>query len=701
MARATADYPSVPQKTISTIDIANFSAGLYQPDSLSAPNAPKQSFVKSKDIELDLNGYIIPRRKLVKFLPDTVETTYQKFPVLWEGEIYFFTLDDGKAKFCQEGDTTWTDCGGDNTLVTDNGGKPKFLRVLDNILVLNGKNGDKLCYIDLNTSGFPVVKYTLVTDPPSALTAARTHLTSGPFNIYYAFTYTGAVGETELSPILTFPVNIVRDQWQVQANPGLVTITRPGTAPTGAKYWNLYIAVSSTAGTIQPSDMLQLAVKLDLSTTNFVDDGSLSINLGSVPPAANSTDGPKVSDGIVEDGNPILFGDQDNPYNIHIGGGGPNAMDFSISNGGYRAEPEKGTNFYPTTIIGFRTGQGVPALTVLYSNTEGLSKQAVLQQQTVNYGDQSFTVWGVTEQHYGAAGVASPNSAINYNGKLLFLSTDGFMSMETQPTVQNVLSTRPISSPIDKYVRSIKNSAMPSVVGAGWNNKYMWLVPSSGFDTPQQIAVLDTNSKGVEGNGAWYTLNIPAQWIGVVSPQNSSAFVYVCQGNKSYKLVESSSTYDVKNGINTPFSTTAVGPLLGMGSEAHNTWQATVQVMFYILGLVGDITVGVTYKNQNGKLKTKQKTYSGPTYKPSAAGGWGDPQWTYSEFLQVPGWGASVPIQDTSSVIKTKDIRIPVRVDDITNEAQWFFQTDAGYNDYKIKAVSFEGINLGSRPDLQ
>lgn len=62
-------------------------------------------------------------------------------------------------------------------------------------------------------------------------------------------------------------------------------------------------------------------------------------------------------------------GDEDNPYNIWIGGGGPNAMDFSVSNGGYRAEPEKGTNFYPTTIIGFRTGQGVPALTVFCTPT--------------------------------------------------------------------------------------------------------------------------------------------------------------------------------------------------------------------------------------------------------------------------------------------------------------------------------------------
>ncbi len=47
------------------------------------------------------------------------------------------------------------------------------------------------------------------------------------------------------------------------------------------------------------------------------------------------------------------------------------------------------------------------------------------------------------------------------------------------------------------------------------------------------------------------------------------------------------------------------------------------------------------------------------------------------------------------------DVRVAVRVDDIMNEAQWFYSTPVGYNNYKVKAISFEGINLGVRPDLQ
>lgn len=704
----------VPQKEITSIDLTNWGGGLYLN---GEQNAPADAFVKSKDVELTLDGYITQRRRLMPFLPDTVGVSYQKYPVLWQGQLYYFTGDDNKVKWCQKGDLTWTDCETDpltttstttdeevpttNSFQTNNGGMMKFHRVLDKVLIINGKNGDKLAYIDLAQVGFPVIRYDLVDDPENAPTATLDGLTTGDFNVYYAITFTGSIGETNLSPILTQSVNHVRDEWSTLSTPGQVTISRGNSVPEGARGWNVYVAIAAPNGTISPEDMLLLAGDIDLNTDKFVDNGTLDINLGQPAPTSNSTDGPRVDQGIVADGNPILWADQDNPYAIWIGGGGPNAMIFSTSSGGYKAEPESGTNFYPTTVIGFRTGQGIPALTVLFSNTEGLAKQAVLQQQTVTYGDSSFSVWGVTEQHYGAAGVAAPNSAINYNGKLLFFSTDGILSMETQPTVQNVLSTLQLSKPVDSLVRSIKNQAMSAVVGTGWNNKYMWCVPSRGFDTPQEILVLDTNSKGIDGNGAFYTLNIPAQWIGVISPPDEAAFVYISQGNKTYKLMESNATFDVKDGVNIPFSTSASGPLIGTANKAHNTWQANVQVMFYVMGLIGEMEVGVTYRNLNGRLKSKSKIIKGAEFTPSVAGGYGDPQWNFAHFPLIPGFGMP-QIEDSNFAIQSSDIRKPVRIDDIMNEAQWWFKTPVGFNGFKaVRAISFEGINLGVRPDLQ
>lgn len=809
----------VPAQDITSIDVVNFDGGL---NLNGAQNAPQNSFIDSKDVELSIDGFLGPRRVLTPFLPDTVGTSYQKAPVIWNGLIYYFTVDmgDGQAKFCQEGDNDWTICdtayvaasyttaltGSNNDLVytaiaegtggnaitityvnpgtpsaslsvtvsgnditvhlatngssaitstatlikaaiiasspasslvgvvlapgntgagvvtalsTQNlaggagtnlfqaadGGKPEFLRVLDKLIVLNGDNQDLIAFIDLSTPGFPVSFPQAVDDPSGTLSASPTTITnSGSFKIYYAYSYTTQFGETELSTILDYTVSSPRDQWQTLSTPGKLAITRSdlGSEPAGAQFWTLYVALAATAGAIQDSDMLQLAVKLDLTIGTFTDDGSLSINLGSVAPLVNSTAGFKAAHGIVEDGNPILFGDPDNTENVYIGGGGIYALDFSINNGGYKAQPEQGTNFSVTAIIGFRNGQGIPSLTVLFSNTEGLAKQSVLEQQTVNYGDQSFSVWGVTEQHYGAAGVAATVSAINYNGKLLFLSTDGFMSMNTQPLRQNVIATAPISiQRIDKLVRTIKNSAMNTVVGAGWDNKYMWTVPTNGFDTPQQILIADDNN-AIQDQSAWYTLDIASQWIGVVSPKGASAFVYVCQGNKTYKLLPGTGTFDTKNGVPVPFSTKATGPLIPMGgTAAHNRWQANVQTIFYVRQLIGTITVGVTYRNQNGKLKTKTKTFNGPSFTPSAAGGWGDTQYTYGGFPQIPGWRSSPAIVDKVGLLSAQDIRIPVQIDDLTNEAQWFYTTPVGYNNYQLRAISFEGINLGVAPDIQ
>jgi hypothetical protein len=721
----TGKIAPVPQKEITTVDVPNFASGL---NLNGAQQAPINAIIDSKDVMLTPDGFLTPRPDLSPFLPDTVDIVYQIYPVLWNGLIYYITADaktkgstSGQIIYCKEGDTGWTVAGADtgsvNTVTVNNGGKPKFIRVLDTVLILNGDNGDKLAELDLST--FKVKQYTAIADPTTAMTAAASGGITGAtsssspnvYPIYYAYSYTTSTGETNISPILTYYVSDVRDHWVGlkatggAANPGKLTLTRPGTAPTGAQHWNLYIALSSTGGTPSLDDMLQLAIGLDLNQTTFIDDGSLSINLGGSVPTNNSTDGPRVSNGIIEEGNPILFGDRDVPQSIWIGGGGVNALSFSSALGGYKAQPGLGTNFSVTQVIGFRNGQGIPSLTVLFSNTQGLAEQAVLQQETVNYGNQSFTVWGVTSQHYGAAGVAAPHSAINYNGKLVFMSTDGVMMMNTQPLRQNVISTDNLTiKTMAAYIQQIKNSAMNGIVGTAWDNRFMLTMPSQGFDTPQQILVMDDNSKVPENdnNGAFYTFNIPAQWIDIVSPANEAAFIYVTQGNHSYKLQPGAVTADTIGGVPTPFSTNATGSLAPMyGAAGRNRWQATVQTVFYVSGLVGSITVGVNYRNQNGKMKTKSKPYQGPAFAPTKGGGWGDTQWTYAGFPAIPGY-ADAPKIDTSQVaLAPVDVRIPLQIDDITNEAQWWYITNAGFNNYKLRVVSYEGVDLGVRPDLQ
>lgn len=683
---------AVPQKKIGSIDINGFAGGLFLN---GEQNGKGNQIVESNNVEISIDGFLQPRKSLQQWLPNTNNTVYEVFPAFWQGTLYYFTVDGTKVRWCKDGDATWTDCGGANTLLTAVGNKPKFVRVANVLLVMNGGAGDKLMYVDLATKN--VIKYTFVADPAVAPSAAPTVLTnSGSYVIYYGYSFTSATGETLLSPILSYTINKPRSQWKADGSEFL-TITRPGGNPAGAKYWNLYIALAANGGSIQPSDMLRLATGLDLNTTSIVDNGALAIDVGlGNPPTANSTDGARVKYGIETNGRPVLYGDIDNLYNIWIGGDGDFALDFSSSNGGFRTEPSKGTNYYPASVIGFRNGQGVPSLTVLFSNTQGLSKQATLEQQTINYGNQSFVVWAVTEQNYGAAGVASTHGVINYKGQLAFPSTDGFMSMDTQPQLQNVLATKGIDKDIKEYVKRIKVAALGEIVGTGWNDNLLWIVPPYGFDTPQEILIRDLNN-----NGAWITLQIPAQWIGTVSPPNSPAFVYICQGNKIMKLFESFGTVDYPNNVAATFSTSAKGTLIGI-NDAHNAYQAVVQAMFYLREFLGTITLGVNYRNEFGKMKTKTRTIVGNQYVLSAAGGWSDPHYTYGAMKMLAGgWSAIAPIDPTSASPNKEVRRIPVKIGRLASEVQWFLLTPIGYNDWQLKSVSYEGENLGVKPDLR
>jgi len=684
---------NVPKKNIGSVDINGFSGGLYLN---GEQNGKGNQIVESNNVEISIDGFLQPRKSLQQWLPQTNGTVYEIFPALWNGIVYNFTMDQGKIRWCKEGDATWTDAGGANTFTVVTGAKCKLIRVANVLLILNGGAGDKLAYVDLATKN--VIKYTFVPDPSVAPSASPTVLlNSGSYIIYYGYTFSSPTGETKISPILQYTINKPRSQWKSDGTEFL-TITRPGGNPPGAKYWNLYIALAANGGTIQSSDMLRVATGLDLATTSIVDNGSLAIDIGlGNPPDANSTDGARVKYGIETNGRPVLYGDIDNPYNIWIGGDGDYALDFSSSNGGFRSEPSVGTNYYPANVIGFRNGQGVPALTILFSNTQGLSKQATLEQQTINYGNQSFVVWAVTEQNYGAAGVASTYGVINYKGQLAFPSTDGFMSMDTQPQLQNVLATKGIDKDIKEYVKRIKVSALNEIVGTGWNDQLIWCIPPYGFDLPQELLIRDLNN-----NGAWYTLQIQAQWVGTVSPPDSPAFVYICQGNKILKLFESFGTVDYPTtGITENFTTSAKGVLMGI-NDAHNAYQAVVQAVFYLREFLGSIIIGVNYRDQYGKMKQKSRLVVGNAYTLSSAGGWSDPHYTYGAMPMLGGgWGAVAPIDETAAFPEKEVRREPLIIGELASEVQWFVQTPIGYNDWQLRSVSYEGENLGVKPDLR
>ncbi|MGH7241527.1 MAG: hypothetical protein ACREGB_04485, partial [Candidatus Saccharimonadales bacterium] len=208
-------------------------------------------------------GLLTFRPGLKAWLPDAVGTVYQVYPAYYSGQIYYFICDDGLVKYCQEGDTSWTNCGGANDITTGTGIRYQFIHAENKLYVANGH--DTSMYVDLTT--MDVVVFEPVADPTNAPTAAAfgsglTYATSTggstPYPIYYSITFNGAIGETTNSPILTGFVSIDRADW-VGGNAYGLTVTRNNATPTNATSWNLYVASAASSGSITNDDMLLLA----------------------------------------------------------------------------------------------------------------------------------------------------------------------------------------------------------------------------------------------------------------------------------------------------------------------------------------------------------------------------------------------------------------------------------------------------------
>jgi len=668
----------VSQKRISSDSITGFTGGLYMLDDASAP---PNSFTSSHNIQLTTDHLITPRDNLASWLPATENTIYQVYPALYNGAIVYYVMDGNHVVWATESSTAWTPCGGSNTYTgnSNDGIVATFLQVNNTLLVMNGV--DKLSYVDLATKD--VTQYSPVADPTTAPTTALAGLTTGSYNIYYAYSYNSTVGETLISPIKTQSINITRDQWVSTTHS--ITVTRPA-APVGAKTWNVYLSLAPSGTSIESSDMLRVASGLDISSTTFVDNGLLPIDLAiGVAPTENSTSGPRVSNGLEDNGRPILYGDVDNPYNIWIGGDGEHSLDFSANNGGYRLEIARGTGFYPSGVIGFRNGQGIPSIMVVSSSTVGSSKTFIIEQSTVNIGDYTFVVWGALEQNSGSAGTTASYGVIKYQGSLYYPSYDGWIKVGTQASVQNILSSDNKSKTIRPAVDRLNSDSFKNIVGTAWNEKLIWAVSADGASSNNQIWVND-----LANNGAWYFWNIIANWVGVISPKSEPAFMYIANGNQLYRFVDSVYTADYNNGDVKKFSTSVMGAQNGF-NEGKNSYAYLITYQFELTGLTGTINIGVLYRNRFNKLKNKQKTISISENKVmSVSGGWSDGHLSWGGQLKgsPSTWSGWPTINLSGDRLNTDSVIIKLPIRDIARVSQWYLNSYDDGTDYSLRSIS-------------
>ncbi len=690
---------------ISPSPVTSFNGGL---DTRLPENAAPNTFSEAMNVSVTTQGLLTYRPGLKAWLPDTIDNVYQVYPAVYNyNQLYYFICDAGKIKYCQDGATSWTTCGGTNNVTRNL--RYQFIHAEDKLYMANGT--DLSMYVDLTTMN--VVTFTSVANPASAptavafgtgLTYATTSSGTTPYPIYYSITFNGPIGETINSPILTGWTSVDRLSWVGSQTYGL-TIARNNATPAGATSWNLYVATASGTGTITNDDMLLLAGGLDINSTSFNDDGTLQPQLShGTAPNDNSTDGFAATYGTEIDGRVYLWGIAGDEYALRIGGDPGSAFDFTPNNGGYRLVMNEGTNHFPTNLISFRNSQGIPSITMLYSNTRGTSKQAVIEQSTVNYGSYSFVVWGAIDQGRNVPAGSSPYGAFAYNNSLYFPTNSSVMELTTRPTTLNILSVNNVSIPIDNLWQTILADQLTNIVACGINDRMYFSCAVNGFTNNNIILVYDVTDAN---NPRWYPWNINNQWIGLISPPNNQVFMYVSQDNHIFKLEQGSTAQDENSlGIPTPFVFSATGPLMGTNQE-HSAYLALVQAVPYVVGVVGNLTVDITFgvAAPSGVVNysTRSKTITGPPYIASDDGNWTD---YYYQFLpaenELVGWGEN-PIFDTTDVQQQPlNYRPIIPINQVVNEAQWSISSDpttpcAG----ALRSISYEGVEIGVKADIQ
>ncbi len=687
--------------------IVSFNGGL---DTRIPQNAAPNTFNDATNVSVTTQGLLTFRPGLKRWLPDTVDTVFEMYPVLYNDQMYYFVCDDEVVKFCQDGDTTWTTCGGSNS-VTRNV-RYTFIQAENKLYVANGN--DKSRYIDLTT--MDMVVFVSVTDPSNAptlaafgtgLTFSATPTGGCPYPIYYSINYNGAIGQTANSPIVTGWVSIDRTDWVGDNSYGL-TVTFNNTAPSGATSVNLWIATAASTGSITNSDMLMVANALPIASTTFADNGSLQPILGGgTAPDDNSTEGFVATYGCEIDGRVFLWGIVGDEYALMIGGDPGNAFDFTPTHNGFRLVMNEGTNYYPTNLVSFRNNQSEPAWTMLYSNTQGVSKQAVIASETVNYGSLSFVVWTMTDQGRSVPTASSPYAGFVYNNSLFFPTATTIEELTTKPTNFYVLSVTNIAIPITSVYQSISASQLPNIVGCGIDDKMYFSCAVDGYDYNNIILVYDYTDPQ---NPRWYPWNIRQNWIGVVSPPNTDFFLYVSQDNHIFKLEQGTVAQDENSeGVPTPFDYGATGPISGLTPD-HASYLAIVQALFYVLDVIGEIDVTINYAmaSPSGLLKYKSRTknINGPDYVVGSDGNWSDYQYQFlpSE-MPLLGWGGNPIFNPADTEQPAQSYRQPVPVNEVVNEMQWQFASNSfasnGPTAATFRGVSYEGVNIGPKGDIQ
>lgn len=627
---------------------------------------PQNSLSDMTNIELVQDSIVRPRPPLVRYGTQPSYTVIGRGSYRYNGvrgQLFMMNVSGTGKIYYQVDGGSFTLVGGTNSYSSTLWSG--FRQSKNRVYVYNGDStgaGNNLSYIDLTTMS--TVEYTSLATPSAPTGAVSTNLASGtkPYNYYYKVTANNSVGEsTASSASAAINVNDIRDNWSSDSTIAkYVTVTWSSVA--GATSYTIY------AGD-DPNHLNELITLANITTLQYVDDGSLTLNPFKEAPSSNSTLGPVFTWMYVDTRNAQVYGITSSNQLYYSA---PGTGDFSSLNGGGYTTIDEGGDTVLNFVDGFRTGKGDPVITTSSRGSAGKGKLHHTTFDSATYGDQTFFFPDVTEAN-GQSGTYSPRATVKARDSLYYPTGDSFKSTGTSQNIVNILSTLRIDQVIEPDTNKISLGSLNMAAGVEYQDKIYFALPVSSTSN-NEIWILDLSRKN-----AW-TLRWPvaAKDIWLYEDNNGLSHLCVLVNNIILEFTRAGSATTSDDGIAWS-SRVAFSSLvwdkdgISMG-KIHNQY-------FKLLNPLGTITANTYGLSKRGATTTTgSDSFSlDPTFV-------GYDIWNYdSDDLYDDDPGSISLLARSVSVLH-------VRPKGLLNQEDWEVVTEDANCDYFLSSVSTRGV---------
>lgn len=326
-----------------------------------------------------------------------------------------------------------------------------------------GNGTDPITYYD----GTDIASFTAINAPTSPQ-CARTAGSTGTYTFSYKVTAVTSVGETEPSAAATLAMSVATLDASNK-------ITFSWTASTNATGYIVYGRRDGRWYKLRALD--------GNTSVSYLDDGTDVADEFSIPPSANTTEGPVGS--YIEVYRDTLFvaGDPNNPSRLYYSAGGDLVNDFSATAGGGFIDIAKNDGQVITGLIKFKTVLLVFKTNSIYQFT--FSSNSAPSYELVN----------------PAIGCVAPRSLVAVENDIFFASARGIFTIGNEAGFSfDVLRTNELSSRIRSIYETIEQSRLSDIAAiyATKNNKNLVIFSytPTGSTTNSEAIIYDRERLG-------------------------------------------------------------------------------------------------------------------------------------------------------------------------------------------------------------